>query len=66
MGFEDIIQRIGEGGKMRSKGSCKAIKLLLSVVLISFLARPSAAADPEQKQYLMLKLGYYMPQHDDM
>ena len=40
--------------------------LLLSAVLIPSFARPSAAADLEPKQYLQLKLGYYLPQHDEM
>jgi len=51
---------------MRTKWSCTAILLLLSVVLIPFFAHPSVAADLAPKQYLLLKLGYYLPQNDDM
>ncbi len=51
---------------MKTIWSSTAIMLLLSVVLIPFFAHPSAAADLEPKQYLLLKLGYYLPQHDDL
>lgn len=51
---------------MKTEWSGTAIMLLLCVVLIPFFAHPSAAADLEPKQYLQLKLGYYLPQHDEM
>jgi opacity protein-like surface antigen len=40
--------------------------LLLSVVLVPIFAHPSVAADLEPKQYLLLKLGYYLPQSSEM
>ena len=40
--------------------------LLLSIVFIHSFAPPSVAADPEPKQYLLLKLGGYFPQSNDM
>jgi opacity protein-like surface antigen len=43
-----------------------AIMLLLSIGLIHSFALPSVAADPEPKQYLLLKLGGYFPQSNDM
>lgn len=51
---------------MKTIWSSTAIMLLLSIVLIPFIPHPSAAADLEPKQYLQLKLGYYLPQHDEM
>jgi len=51
---------------MRKKWSCTATMLLLSVVLVPIFAHPSVAADLEPKQYLLLKLGYYLPQSNEM
>ena len=51
---------------MRKNLSWAAIMLLLSIVLIHSFAHPSVAADTIPKQYLLLKLGVYSPQSDDM
>lgn len=51
---------------MRTRWSCTAIMLLLSIVLIHSFAQPSVAADLEPKQYLLLKLGVYSPQSNEM
>jgi len=51
---------------MRKAFSYAATMLLLSMVIIHSFAHPSVAADLEPKQYLLLKLGVYLPQSDDM
>jgi len=51
---------------MKRNLSRAAIMLLLSIGLIHSFALPSVAADTEQKQYLLLKLGGYFPQSDEM
>lgn len=51
---------------MKKNFSSVAIILLLSIGLIHSIASPSVAADREQKQYLLLKLGGYFPQSNEM
>jgi opacity protein-like surface antigen len=51
---------------MRKAGSATAMALFLTILLASVFACPSVATDTEQKQYLLLKLGGYFPQHSDM
>ena len=51
---------------MRKTFSYASLMLLLSIVLIHSFAHASLAADPEPKQYLLLKLGVYLPQSEDM
>lgn len=51
---------------MRTKWSCTAIMLVLSLLLIHSFPSPSAAKELDQKNYLLLKLGAYFPNDKDM
>jgi len=53
-------------GKMRIGRSCTAIMLLVPLLVIHSFPSPSAAKELDKKNYILLKLGAYLPNDQDM